>query len=39
MEKAVIKVPILNSPGFANFISAYMGTVVGASGAIYMVSL
>jgi membrane associated rhomboid family serine protease len=28
-------VPILNSPGFANFISAYMGTVVGASGAIY----
>lgn len=28
-------VPILNSPGFQNFISAYMGTVVGASGAIY----
>jgi membrane associated rhomboid family serine protease len=28
-------VPILNSPGFQNFIEAYMGTVVGASGAIY----
>ncbi|MFV5695047.1 rhomboid family intramembrane serine protease [Flavobacterium sp. LB3P122] len=28
-------VPILNSPGFQNFVSAYFGTVVGASGAIY----
>src|SRR3970040_3109846 len=28
-------VPILNSPGFQHFISAYQGTVVGASGAIY----
>ncbi len=28
-------VPILNSPDFKNFISAYMGSVVGASGAIY----
>ena len=28
-------VPILNGPDFKNFISAYMGTVVGASGAIY----
>jgi membrane associated rhomboid family serine protease len=28
-------VPILNSPDFQNFVSAYLGTVVGASGAIY----
>ena len=28
-------VPLLNSPGFQNFVSAYFGTVVGASGAIY----
>lgn len=28
-------VPILNSPGFQNFVGAYFGTVVGASGAIY----
>ena len=28
-------VPILNGPDFKNFISAYMGSVVGASGAIY----
>jgi membrane associated rhomboid family serine protease len=28
-------VPLLNSPSFQNFVSAYFGTVVGASGAIY----
>lgn len=28
-------VPILNSPDFKNFVSAYLGSVVGASGAIY----
>lgn len=28
-------VPLLNSPDFQNFVSAYFGTVVGASGAIY----
>jgi membrane associated rhomboid family serine protease len=28
-------VPILNTPGFQNFVSAYLGTAVGASGAIY----
>lgn len=28
-------VPLLNGPGFQNFVSAYFGTVVGASGAIY----
>jgi membrane associated rhomboid family serine protease len=28
-------VPILNTPDFQNFVSAYLGTAVGASGAIY----
>ncbi|MFV8342233.1 rhomboid family intramembrane serine protease [Flavobacterium sp. XS2P39] len=28
-------VPLLNGPGFQNLVSAYFGTVVGASGAIY----